>query len=109
MSTTFDDLIRQPRQTVKKSRGGIISEPVPWAETSPFADIVLEGVRRRFQSQRRPEYRGVRKLDRKPTFTDLVIGASRGLDVIEKSAYDDWQTEDLSGIVDDFLAFLDST
>lgn len=109
MSTTFDDLIRQPRQpAIRKSRYGIVAELVPWAETSPFADIVLEGVRRRFQAQQRPQYQGVRKLDRRPEFVDVVIGASRGLDVAEKSAYDDWSGgDDLDATVAEFLEFLD--
>jgi hypothetical protein len=104
---TFDSLIRQPK-TVRKSRGGVVAEPAPWLETSPFISIVLDGVRRRFRAHQRPQYQGVRKLDRRPEFTDLVIARSKGLDVRERDSFDDWSGEaDLDATVAEFLEFLD--
>lgn len=100
---TFDDLIRQKPQTVQKSRG-VISQVPEWRETNPYCDVVLEGVRRRFRVQQRPTLRGVKVLDRQPTFVDVVIGQSQGLDVVEKSAYDDWAgSDELDAIVAGYL------
>jgi len=73
----------------------------------PGVQIILDSLRRKAEAAQAPGYRGTEVLDRKTTFVDLLMAKTRGLDVRQRDAFDEWQERIGDEEIADLLASMD--